>query len=73
MCYAVWMEGTQLFLALFTSVLGMAYTVYGKKQSQPAFFISGLILMFIGYFVDSVWLTLAIFIVLAAVPFWFRN
>ena len=67
------MEPTQLFLALFTSVLGMAYAVYGKKQTQPAFLISGLILMFIGYFIDSVWLTILIFVVLAVGPFFFRQ
>ena len=67
------MESTQLFLALFTSVVGMAYTVYGKKQAQPAFLISGVILMFIGYFVYSVWLTILIFAVLGAGPFYFRS
>ena len=54
------MDSAQLFISLFISVIGSAYFVYGKKQKAPSFLFAGLILMFFGYFVDSLWLTLLI-------------
>jgi hypothetical protein len=66
------MDSTQLFLSLFISVIGTAYFVYGKKQTSVPFLVSGVLLMFFGYFVDSFWLTALIFAALTAAPFYFR-
>ena len=67
------MDSAQLFISLFISVIGTAYFVYGKKQKAPSFLFAGLVLMFFGYFVDSLWLTLLISAVLCAAPFYFRE
>ena len=66
------MDTTQLFVSLFISVIGTAYFVYGKKQKAPAFLVAGFVLMFFGYFVDSLWLTLLISAVLCGAPFYWR-
>jgi len=66
------MDSAQLFISLFISVIGTAYFVYGKKQKEPGFLLAGFILMFFGYFVDSILLTALIFAVLCGAPFYFR-
>lgn len=58
-----------LFFAVFTSALGMAYIVYGKRQAKFAPVIAGLALCVYSYFVDGwVWLWV-IGALLAALPF----
>jgi hypothetical protein len=63
---------TWLFIGLFTGVIGMAYFVYGKKQSKPVPLVAGLALMIYPYFIDSLAWTLAIGAVLIAIPFIYR-
>lgn len=63
---------TWLFAGLITGVFGMAYFVYGKKQQQFMPMIAGIALCVFPYFVDSLWLTIAIGIVLLVLPFVFR-
>lgn len=66
------MESEQLFLSLFMSVVGASYFIYGKKRPSMPFLVCGVILSFAGYFVDSFWITLAVFVGLSAAPFFIR-
>lgn len=61
-----------LFSGLITGVIGMAYFVYGKKQSQPVPLTCGIALMVYPYFIDSLLITIIIGTVLAVVPFVFK-
>ena len=63
---------TWLFAGLITGVFGMAYFVYGKKQQQFMPMISGVALCAFPYFIDSLWLTILIGVVLLVLPFIFR-
>ena len=66
------MESAELFLALFMSVMGTAYFVYGKKKPAPSFLVSGIIMSCFGYFVDSFWMGLLIAVILSVAPFFLR-
>ena len=49
------MEG--LFVGLIAGVFGMAYFVYGKRQTKIVAMISGVMLCIYPYFIDSLlWL-----------------
>lgn len=63
---------TWLFAGLITGVFGLAYFVYGKKQQQLMPMLAGIALCVFPYFVDSLWLTIAIGVVLLVLPFVFR-
>ncbi|HEY3323427.1 MAG TPA: amino acid transport protein [Planctomycetota bacterium] len=65
-------DAGSLFLSLLISTVGFAYFVYGKKRPSFPFMVSGAVMMFFSYFVDSFWLSLAIWVVLAAAPFFIR-
>ena len=57
-----------LWVGMVTGVIGMGYFVYGKKQSRPVPLVAGLILMVYPYFIDSLWISIALGVVLAALP-----
>jgi hypothetical protein len=61
-----------LFLSLLISTVGLAYFVYGKKRPSFPFMLSGAVMMVFSYFLDSFWLALAIWAILAVVPFFIR-
>lgn len=67
MSFEIW-----LFCGLITGLFGMAYFVYGKKQSQPVPLIAGIGLMVYPYFVDSLILTLVIGVALLVLPFIYK-
>ena len=59
----------ELFAGLIAGVFGMAYFVYGKRQTKFAPMICGVLLCVYPYFIDSlVWLCV-IGAVLLVVPF----
>ena len=58
-----------LLVIVFASVLGMAYFVYGKKESRGSFLLAGAALCIYPYLVDSLWATTLIGLALAAAPF----
>ena len=66
------MDSANLFLALFMSVMGAAYFVYGKKRPAPSFMVAGILMSFFGYFTDSLWLTMLISAILCVAPFFIR-
>ena len=58
-----------LYFSIVTSALGMAYIVYGRRQSRIVPVVAGVVLCFYTYFVDG-WLWLCLVgAVLAAAPF----
>jgi len=60
---------TTLLIGILTGALGMAYIVYGKRQTKFAPLLSGLGLRAYSYFIDS-WIWLCVVgIALAVVPF----
>ena len=61
-----------IWVSLLISTIGFGYFTYGRKTQAYAFMISGAIMMFYGYFIESAWLALGIGLVLAAVPFFVR-
>ena len=62
---------TSLFVSLFAGAIGIAYMVYGKRQTKFVPMVSGLLLCIYPYLFDNpVWLLLAGGLLLAA-PFVF--
>jgi C4-dicarboxylate transporter len=51
---------TAIMLNLFFGLIGMAYFIYGKKQSHLVVLISGLALMVIPYFIGNPYLLSAV-------------
>jgi len=61
------MEG--LLVGFIAGVFGVAYFMYGKKQMKLSAMICGVLLCVYPYFVENVWIQLAVGAVLLAVPF----
>jgi hypothetical protein len=60
---------TTLVIGIFTGALGVAYIVYGRRQTKFAPLIAGVLLCAYPYFIDSVvWLVVVGALLLAA-PF----
>lgn len=58
-----------LLIGILTGALGMAYIVYGKRQTKFAPLLSGIGLCAYSYFIDS-WIWLCVVgLLLAVVPF----
>jgi hypothetical protein len=58
-----------LLIGIFTGALGMAYIVYGKRQTKFVPLIAGVALCAYSYFIDS-WVGLTVVgALLAAAPF----
>jgi hypothetical protein len=65
-------DTTYLFFVILFSAVGMAYFVYGKKQSTLIPLICGLLLMIYPYFVSNTLPMVGIGAVLAAIPYFVR-
>lgn len=65
-------DTSTLFLSLLISTVGLVYFLYGRKRPSYPFMLAGAVMMVFSYFLDSVWLSLLVFIVLAALPFFIR-
>ena len=59
----------ELFAGMIAGVFGMAYFVYGKRQSKFAPMICGVALCVYPYFIDSLLWLGVIGVVLLVVPF----
>jgi hypothetical protein len=66
------MDTTYWFFIILFSAAGMAYFMYGKKQSALVPLICGLALMIYPYFVSSTLPLIGIGAVLAAIPYFVR-
>jgi hypothetical protein len=58
-----------LFIGLMAGVFGMAYFVYGKKQTKLSAMVAGVLLCIYPYFFDSVLWLCVVGALLLAVPF----
>ena len=63
------LDGGSLFITLFFSLVGCAFFVYGKKQTELWYMLTGLGLMVYPYFVSGVAVSLVIGVLLSAAPF----
>ena len=63
------MSTFNVFVVIISSLFGMAYFAYGKKQQKLLTMIAGGLLMFLPYFITNPWITLLIGGGLVAVPF----
>jgi hypothetical protein len=54
------------------SAIGFAYLTFGRKQKNIPIALNGLLLMFFGYFIDSIEYTAIAGGVLTALPFVFK-
>ena len=62
-----------LILGAFFSLIGIAYFIYGKKQSKTWPMIIGLILIVFPYLVSNIYILLGLGIVLTIIPYFFRE
>lgn len=62
-------EPINLFFSIVFGVLGAAYTMYGKKQGDMFFIISGMSLMGYTFLVDSTVAVIWVGAALAVIPF----
>ena len=67
------MDTTTFFLSFVFGVIGVAYFVYGKKQSQWSALAAGGGLCVFPYFVSNLWLMIVIGFVLVFLPFVIRE
>ena len=58
-----------LIVGFIAGVFGVAYFVYGKKQTKLSAMICGVLLCVYPYFIETAWLSLAVGGLLMAVPF----
>lgn len=64
--------GVLLWGLLFSSI-GLGFFLYGKKQRAVVPLVCGLALMIYPYFIPNVIALVAIGVVLAAVPYFFKS
>jgi hypothetical protein len=57
-----------LFFGLFFGAIGGAYMLYGKRTTSLLYVVFGVLLAIYPYFVENVWLTVLIGLVLIAAP-----
>jgi len=66
------MNTTLIFTGLLFGSIGMGYIVYGRKQANLMALLAGLGLCIFPYFINSVWLSLAVGVGLVLLPFVIR-
>jgi len=66
------MNASQLLWGLLFSSIGFGFFLYGKKQRAVVPLVCGLAMMIYPYFIPNVLALVAIGIILAAVPYFFR-
>ena len=63
------MDTTLLFTGLIFGSIGMGYMAYGRKQANFMALLAGVGLCAFPYFVNSVWMSMAIGLGLVILPF----
>ena len=63
----------RVMLILLFSVFGLAFFVYGRKQSRAGILLVGILLMIFPYFVSNIWALAAIGTLLMFVPLIIRK
>ena len=67
------MDTTLIFTGLVFGSIGLGYMVYGRKQANLMALLAGLGLCVFPYFINSVWLSLAVGVGLVLLPFVIRR
>jgi hypothetical protein len=67
------MNTSVLLWGLLFSSIGLGFFLYGKKQRAVVPLVCGIVLMIYPYFIANVTLLIAIGVVLAALPYFFRR
>lgn len=62
-----------MLIGILAGIVGGGYFLYGKKTSKISPMVCGVGLMVYPYFVESVWVLLAIGVVLCVAPFIVRD
>ena len=63
------MEPSVLLIGMFAGVIGVAYFVYGKRQTKVTPMIAGVLLCIYPYFFESVLWLVVVGLLLLAAPF----
>ncbi|MDD5358779.1 MAG: hypothetical protein PHI79_05395 [Sulfurovaceae bacterium] len=63
------MEETVFLWGVFFGLFGMSFFIYGKKQDKIIPLISGIILMVFPYFIENLYITIAVGVGLIILPF----
>ena len=67
------MDVTLLLWGLLFSSIGLGFFLYGKKQRAVVPLVCGLVLMIFPYFIANVIALVLIGVVVAAIPYFFRQ
>ncbi len=62
-----------LIWSVFFGAIGIGFFVYGRRQRRVVPFVSGLALMGVPYFVDSVGAMIALCVAFIALPYFVRR
>ncbi len=62
----------ELFRSFFAGLVGSAYLLYGRRQSEPWFIVTGIALIAYPYIVSGLVLTGLVGVALALLPFVLR-
>lgn len=62
-----------LLVGIITGAFGLAYFIYGKKQSKMIFMVTGIALMVYPYLFGNMILLIIIGVVLLPLPFLFKE
>jgi len=57
-----------IFSGIVFGAIGLAYFVYGKKAQEYLFLFSGMGLMIYPYFIQTLWISVVIGIVITVLP-----
>jgi hypothetical protein len=60
---------TALMVGMVTGVFGMAYIAYARKAGRIVPFVSGVVLCVFPYVVNSLWMSILLFLACLAAPF----
>jgi hypothetical protein len=66
------MDTTLIFSGLIFGSIGMGYIVYGRKQANIMALLAGVGLCVFPYFINSVWISIAIGVGFVLLPFLVR-
>ena len=64
---------TNILVWIITGTFGLAYFVYGKKQSKMIFMITGIVLMVYPYLFSNSIVLIIIGVILLPLPFVFKE
>jgi len=67
------MNFSYLYCSLLFGLVGTAFFIYGKRQTEGVFLVAGCALMVFPYFISGMVLTLLVGVALIAAPFVLRR